>query len=197
MSASPVSEAVLAQLFTEARTHHRWTNEPVDDAALERLYEVMKWGPTSVNSTPARVVFLRTEAAKERLLPALMGANVEQIKSAPVVAIVGYDERFVETLPRMFPSYDVRPLFDANPTLTHDTAFRNSSLQGAYMILAARALGLDVCPMSGFDNAKVDELFLGGTSWRSNFLCVIGHGDTSGLYPRGPRLDFDEACRLM
>jgi 3-hydroxypropanoate dehydrogenase len=190
-------ETALAQLFTNARSHHRWTNQQVDDATLHRLYELFKWGPTSVNANPARVVFVRGEAAKQRLYPALMESNVAQVQSAPVTAIVCYDEAFPTTLPRLFPAFDAKPLFDASAQLTYDTAFRNSSLQGAYLIVAARALGLDVCPMSGFDNSKVDAEFLAGTTWRSNFLCVIGHGDTSGLYPRGPRLGFDEACLVL
>lgn len=197
MPPTTLPEAALAQLFTSARTHHRWTDQNVDDAMLHRLYELFKWGPTSVNANPARIVFVRGEAAKERLYPALMDSNVAQVRSAPVTAIVCYDEAFPNTLPRLFSAFDVKPLFDANAQLTYDTAFRNSSLQGAYLIVAARALGLDVCPMSGFDNAKVDAEFLGGTTWRSNFLCVIGHGDPSGLYPRGPRLDFDEACVVL
>lgn len=192
-----LSDAALAQLFTSARTHHRWTDQPISDATLHQLYELFKWGPTSVNANPARVVFVRGEAAKERLYPALMETNVAQVRSAPVTAIVCYDEAFPKTLPRLFPAYDAQPLFEANAQLAYDTAFRNSSLQGAYLIVAARALGLDVCPMSGFDNAKVDAAFLAGTTWRSNFLCVLGHGDAEGLYPRGPRLGFDEACLVL
>src|SRR5690606_34236299 len=176
MNALP--EPALFQLFTGARSYHRWTDERVDDATLQRLYELFKWGPTSVNANPARVIFVRDEAAKARLYPALMDSNVEQVRTAPVVALVCYDEAFTNLLPRLFPAFDAKPLFDASAQLTYDTAFRNSSLQGAYLILAARALGLDVCPMSGFDNAKVDAEFLGGTTWRSNFLCLIGHGDS-------------------
>lgn len=193
----PIAEPALAQLFTRARTYHRWTAEPISDDTLRQLYELTKWGPTSVNSSPVRLVFVRSAEARARLVPALAEFNVEQVRAAPVAAIVAYDERFAEQLPRLFPAYDARPLFDADPKLTYDTAFRNSSLQGAYLILAARALGLDVCPMSGFDNAKLDAAFFAGTSWRSNFLCVLGHGDPAGLYPRGPRLAFDEACRLL
>lgn len=193
----PIDEPALAQLFTNARSHRRWSPRTVSDDALRRLYELMKWGPTSVNSNPTRLVFVRTEEAKARLYPALMELNVAAVRSAPVTAIVAYDEQYTERLPELFPAYDAKPLFDADPKFRYDTAFRNSSLQGAYLILAARALGLDTCPMSGFDNAKLDEIFFHGTSWRSNFLCVLGHGDESGLHPRGPRLAFDDACRLL
>ena len=193
----PIDEPALAQLFTNARSHRRWTAQTVSDDTLRRLYEIMKWGPTSVNSNPARLVFVRTEEAKARLYPALMELNVAAVRSAPVTAIVAYDEQYTERLPELFPAYDAKPLFDADPTFRYDTAFRNSSLQGAYLILAARALGLDTCPMSGFYNAKLDEIFFHGTSWRSNFLCLLGHGDDSGLHPRGPRLAFEDACRLM
>jgi len=196
MSQRPLPDAALSQLFTSARSHHMWTNEPVADDVLRRLYDLFKWGPTSVNANPARVLFLRTDEAKARLYPALMQANVEQVRSAPVTAVVCYDEAYTERLPALFPHFDAKPLFDADPKLAYDTAFRNSSLQGAYLVLAARALGLDVCPMSGFDNTKVDTELLGGTRWRSNFLCVLGHGDPAGLYERGPRLTFEEACRF-
>jgi 3-hydroxypropanoate dehydrogenase len=193
----PLAEPALAQLFTEARSHHLWKAEPVSDDTLRRLYDLMKWGPTSVNANPARLLLLRSPEAKERLYPALLGSNVEQVRSAPVTAIVAYDERYIDLLPRLFPAYDVKPLFEGDAKLTYDTAFRNSSLQGAYLIIAARALGLDTCPMSGFDNQKVDEAFFRGTTWRANFLCTLGHGDAAGLSPRGPRLAFEEACRLL
>lgn len=197
MSRTTLPEPALAQLFTQARTHHSWTNVNVDDDTLQRLYELWKWGPTSVNANPARVIFVRDDAAKARLYPALMDSNVRQVQNAPVTAIICYDEAFPNTLPRLFPVFDAKSLFDASAQLTYDTAFRNSSLQGAYLILAARALGLDVCPMSGFDNARVDAEFLRGTTWRSNFLCLLGYGDAKGVYPRGPRLDFGEACLVL
>lgn len=196
MSSQALPESALAQLFTQARTHHHWTQASVDEERLRQLYELMKWGPTSVNANPARILFLKSREAKERLAPALLSSNVEQVLSAPVTAIIAQDEQFTAFLPMLFPAMDVRPLFDGDAKLRSDTAFRNSSLQGAYLILAARALGLDVCPMSGFDNAKVDAEFFAGSSWRSNFLCVLGHGDASAVYPRGPRLTFDEACRI-
>jgi 3-hydroxypropanoate dehydrogenase len=157
----------------------------------------MKWGPTSVNSQPARVLFIRTRAEKERLAPALMGSNIEQVLAAPVTAIVAYDERFHDQVTRLFPPYDAKALFEGDAKLRYETAFRNSSLQGAYLILAARALGLDTCPMSGFDNAQVDKVFFGASTWRSNFVCTLGHGDQSKVAPRNPRLSFEEACRLL
>lgn len=197
MTLSTLSQSALHQIFTGARSFHQWTDQPVPDAVLRELYDVFKWGPTSVNSNPARIVFLTSEEAKARLYPALMDSNVSQVRSAPVTAIVCYDEAFTQNLPHLFPHFDAKPLFDADPKLSYDTAFRNSSLQGAYLIVAARALGLDVCPMSGFDSAKVDAEFFTGTTWRSNFLCVLGHGDAAGVYPRGPRLTFDETCRII
>lgn len=193
----PIASQSLEQLFTGARTHHVWTNKPVSDETLRQVYELAKWGPTSVNAGPMRVLFVRTPAAKEKLLPALMGANVDQVKGAPVTAVIAFDENFHEKLPTLFPAFDARPMFTSNPALSHATAFRNSSLQGAYFILAARALGLDTGPMSGFDNAKVDEAFFQGTTWKSNFICTLGHGDTAKLFPRGPRLSFEEACKLI
>ncbi len=193
----PLSDHALAQLFTEARSHHHFRPEPVSDETLQALYDLCKWGPTSVNSNPARILFVRSAEEKDRLLPHLMGSNIEQVRAAPVVAIVAYDPQFLEHITRLFPVSDVRPYFDGNEQLIHDTAFRNSTLQGAYFILAARALGLDVCPMSGFNNAGVDEAFLRERGWRSNFLCTLGHGDDTRLFPRGPRLRFDEACAIV
>ena len=192
-----LSTEVLQQLFTEARTHHAWKNQDVPNELLHSLYELTKWGPTSLNSSPMRILFIKSNEQKEKLYPALMGSNIEQVKAAPVVAIVSFDEKFFNELPTLFPAFDARPMFTSNPAASESTAFRNSSLQGAYLMLAARALGLDVCPMSGFDNAKVDEAFFKGTSWRSNFICNIGYGDTSKLYPRGPRLSFEQVCKIV
>jgi 3-hydroxypropanoate dehydrogenase len=194
---NPIDSKAIAQLFTEARTHHAWMTQPVSDSALVSLYELMKWGPTSVNGSPGRILFVRSDEQKEKLYPALVEGNVGQIKAAPVTAIVAYDQRWLDKMNRLFPIYDVRPFFEGNDKLITDTAFRNSSLQGAYLILAARALGLDTCPMSGFDNDKVDEAFFEGSSWRSNFICALGYGDSAKLYPRGPRLSFDEACKVI
>jgi 3-hydroxypropanoate dehydrogenase len=209
---APLSEDALDQLFRKARTHSFWLSKPVDDDTLHRLYELMKWGPTSANGCPARILFLRTPEAKQRLVPALTSTNVEKVLAAPVTAIVGFDVRFYDQLPKLFPHAPrMKEMFEKSPEFADATARRNSSLQGAYLILAARALGLDCGPMSGFDNAKVDEEFFGAgkeiaerdrelfpwTRVRSNFLCNIGHGDHSRLKPRNPRLDFDEACALL
>jgi 3-hydroxypropanoate dehydrogenase len=192
-----IDEACLDTLFRTARTHYRWQDRPVTDDELREVYALLKWGPTSANSSPARFLFLRTQEAKERLRPALSPGNVEKTMAAPVVAIVAYDPRFYEELPRLYPPANARSWFADNEELAATTAFRNGTLQGAYLILAARAAGLDCGPMSGFDNAKVDELFLADRGWRSNFLCNLGHGDPDGLFARSPRLDFDEACVLL
>lgn len=185
------------QLFTEARTHHAWLDKPVEDDLLRQVFELAKWGPTSVNSLPMRILFLKSKEAKEKLLPALSEGNIPQTIAAPVTAIVAYDQKFYDHLPTLFPAFDAKSLFVSNAELSERTALRNGSLQGGYLILAARALGLDAGPMSGFDNAKVDEIFLGATTWRSNFLCNIGYGDRTKVYPRGPRFEFGEACRIV
>ncbi len=190
--------AGLDLLFREARTHNKFTDQPVTDAELRALYEILKQGPTSANSSPARFLFLRTKEAKQKLAPALSSGNHDKTMAAPVTAIVAYDPRFYEKLWKLFPhNPDATSWFTENDALAATTAFRNGTLQGAYLILAARAVGLDVGAMSGFDNAMVDELFLAERGWRSNFLCNIGHGDPAGLFPRSPRLDFEEACVLL
>ena len=186
----------LDRLFRDARTFGRWLDRPVDDEVLERLYGLLKMGPTSANCSPARLVFVKSAAAKQRLKPALIDGNVAQTMAAPVTAIVGSDQEFHEHLGRLYPHTDARSWFAGNDALIRDTAFRNSSLQGAYLILAARAVGLDCGPMSGFDNGMVDEAFFGGTTVKSNFLVNLGYGDRSGLHPRGPRFEFHEACRV-
>ena len=191
---TPISIASIQQLFTTARTHHAWQDRDVADGLLHEIYDLAKWGPTSANSLPMRIVFVKSKSAKEKLLPALSGSNVQQVRAAPVTAIIAYDQKFYDHLPALFPAFDARSLFASNPSLSEQTAFRNSSLQGGYFILAARALGLDAGPMSGFDNAKVDLAFFEDSSWKSNFLCNIGYGDATKLHPRGPRLDFDQAC---
>ena len=193
----PLDQAGIGALFTEARTHYKWLPEPVTDDELRHLYELVRTGPTSANSSPARFLFLRTPEAKERLRPALSEGNVEKTLSAPVVTIVAHDPAFYDQLPKLFPHADARSWFAGNEALATATAFRNGTLQGAYLILAARAVGLDTGPMSGFDNARVDELFLAERGWKSNFLVNLGHGDPSGLFPRSPRLGFDEACVLL
>lgn len=211
-TSGPLNDEALDQLFREARTFSYWLRRPVEDEKLRQIYELMKWGPTSANGSPARILFLRSVEAKQRLVPALAPANVDKVLTAPVTAIIGYDLRFYERLPQLFPHAPrYRDVFSAAPQLAEVTARRNSSLQGGYFILAARALGLDCGPLSGFDNAKVDlEFFQSGkeipdcdqeffplTHVRSNFLCNIGYGDWSKLYPRSPRLTFEEACVLL
>ena len=187
----------LDTLFRNARTHSAWLDKPVDDDLLSKLYELMKWGPTSANSSPARLVFVKSKAAKERLLPAMIPSNADKTLAAPVTVIIAQDHEFYEHLPRLFPHTDARAWFAGNSALIDTTAFRNASLQGAYLIIAARALGLDAGPMSGFDNAKVDAEFFSGTKIRSNFLINLGYGDASKLHPRNPRLRFDEAARIV
>jgi 3-hydroxypropanoate dehydrogenase len=185
-------------LLREARTYNKFTDEPVSDDTLRELYELLKWGPTSANSSPGRFLFLRTREAKERLAPALSSGNLDKTIAAPVTVIVAYDPKFYEHLPRLFPhNQDARSWFTGNEALAATTAFRNGTLQGAYLILAARSLGLSAGPMSGFDNDKVDQEFLRYQGWRSNFLVNLGHGDPAGVYPRSPRLSFEEACQLL
>ncbi len=189
--------AALDTLFRTARTLYAWRDQPVTDDELRTIYGLLKMGPTSANCSPARFLFLRPAEAKERLRPALSAGNVAKTMAAPVVCIVAYDPKFYEDLPKLFPHADARSWFAGNEGLASATAFRNGTLQGGYLILAARAAGLDCGPMSGFDNDKVDAEFLVAMGWKSNFLVNIGHGDPTGLYPRSPRLDFDEACRLL
>ena len=186
----------LDLMFRNARTHSHWLDKPVDDALLQQVYDLMKWGPTSANMSPMRVVFVKSKAAKEKLKPCLDAGNVEKTMAAPVTAIIGHDMEFYEKLPKLFPHADARSWFAGNAKLIEVSAFRNGSLQGAYFMLAARALGLDCGPMSGFNNAKVDEAFFAGTAVKSNFICNLGYGDASKLFPRSPRLAFDEACRI-
>ena len=192
-----LSEAALDQLFRSARTYNAWLPREVSDEQLHQLYELAKFGPTSANSSPMRVVFVKSREAKDKLSPFLSEGNRAKTMAAPVTAIVGTDHEFYERLPQLFPHADARSWFAGNQPLIDITAFRNGSLQGAYLIMAARSLGLDCGPMSGFDNAGVDAAFFGGTSVKSNFLVNIGYGDASrDLFPRSPRLPFDEACRI-
>ena len=192
----PLEKKALDRLFNEARTHSAWLGQAVSDGDLRRIYDLMKWGPTSANCCPARFIFVKTPEAKKKLLPCLMPENVAKTGNAPVAVIIAHDMEFYERLPKLFPQKDARSWFAGKTDMIESTAFRNGTLQGAYFILAARALGFDCGPMSGFDNAKVDAAFFGGTSWRSNFLCNLGHGDAAKLPPRNPRLDFDEVCRI-
>jgi 3-hydroxypropanoate dehydrogenase len=193
---APLNAFALDQLFFKARTHNAWSAWPVSEATLRQLWDIARMGPTSANCSPARIVFLATRAAKEKLKPALISTNVEKTMAAPVTAIVGHDLEFHQHLPKLFPHADARAWFVGNQPLIETTAFRNGTLQGAYLILAARALGLDCGPMSGFDNAMVDRLFFPEGSVKSNFLCNIGYGDTKNLFPRSPRFAFEEACRI-
>lgn len=186
----------IEQLFDQARTHNGFRDEAIPESTLRRLWDTLKWGPTSANCSPMRLVFVQSAEAKAKLLPCVSTGNHDKVKHAPVTVIVGMDMAFYENLPRLFPHTDARSWFVGKPELTETTAFRNSSLQGGYLILAARALGLDCGPMSGFDNAKVDGAFFAGTAVKSNFICNLGHGDSATLHPRNPRLSFDEACRL-
>ena len=192
-----ISAESLDQLFREARTHWVWRPEPVPIGLLKEVYELARFGPTSANSSPARFVFITTPGAKARLLPALSPGNVEKTQTAPVNVIVAWDTEFYEKLPQLFPARDMRSVFAANPALIHETAFRNGTLQGAYLMMAARALGLDCGPMSGFDQQKVNAEFFPDGKWKANFLCNLGYGDPSKLFPRNPRLSFDEACRAL
>ncbi|MFL5539491.1 MAG: malonic semialdehyde reductase [Longimicrobiaceae bacterium] len=207
-----LNDEALDRLFREARTHNAWLDRPVSDDTLRELYDLVKWGPTAANAGPARFVFLRSRAAKERLRPALAPGNADKTMAAPVTVIVAYDLLFYRQLPKLFPhSPGMANLYATNPQLVETTARRNSSLQGAYLIIAARALGLDCGPMSGFDNARLDEEFFGAGKEcegcdqeffpeghvKSNFLVNLGYGDPSALLPRLPRLDFAEACTLM
>lgn len=186
----------LDTLFRKARSHNGWQDRPVSEELLHQLYDLMKWGPTSANSCPARIVFVKSDEAKARMKPALAEGNVEKSMTAPVVAIIGMDLEFYEKLPKLFPHTDARSWFAGKPQKIQDSAHRDASLQGAYLMLAARSLGLDCGPMSGFDNAKMDEVFFPDGKIKSIFICAMGYGDESKLYPRGPRLDFKEACRI-
>lgn len=192
-----LDDASLDQVFRTARTHAAWTAEAVSDETLRALYDLVKFGPTSANCSPARFVFLRSQASKERLLPALSPGNVAKTMAAPVTVIVAHDPAFFEQLPTLFPHADARSWFAGNAALSEETAFRNGTLQGAYLIIAARALGLDCGPMSGFDRATVDSEFFALSGFKSNFLVNLGHGDESALFPRAPRLSFDEACETL
>jgi 3-hydroxypropanoate dehydrogenase len=193
-----ISDEALNTIFRAARTQNKWLNIPVSDALLMAVYDLMRWGPTAANTTPARFVFVTTPPAKARLKPLLSEGNREKTMLAPAVAIIGYDLDFPDTLPKLFPNAPkMKENFAGKPDLTQTSALRNGSLQGAYFIIAARALGLDCGPMSGFDNDGVDREFFAGTRIKSNFLCALGHGDPAGVFARNPRLSFDEACKII
>lgn len=191
------ADAELDQLFRTARTRNAWRPEPVSEAVLRELYELLKWGPTSANLTPGRFLFLASEAAKARIAPFLSSNNRAKSLTAPVIAIIAYDLAFAEHAPRLFPHAPGVKDWFGDPAVAHETALRNGSLQGAYLIMAARSLGLDCGPMSGFDAKGVDAEFFAGTTWRSNFLCNLGYGSDEHLHARLPRLSFEEACRVL
>ena len=191
-----LDDTSLDILFRKARTHNAWLDIPIADELLVQVYELARMGATSVNSCPMRVVFVASKVAKEKLKLALDEGNWEKCLTAPVTAIIGQDLEFYIQLPKLFPHADAKMWFVGNEKLIEDTAFRNSSLQGAYLMLAARALGLDTGAISGFDHQKIDEMFFAGTSIKSNFLCNLGYGDANKLFPRLPRLEFSEACRI-
>jgi 3-hydroxypropanoate dehydrogenase len=192
-----ISQEAVDQLFREARTHSAWLREPVPVELLRKAYELARLGPTSANGSPARFVFLTTPGAKALLKPALAPGNVDKTMAAPVTVIIAWDTEFHEHLPKLFPQADMRSYFIGNQPLIEENAFRNSSLQAAYFILAARALGLDCGPMSGFDAAKLNAAFFPDGKWRVNLLCNLGYGDPSKLHPRNPRLDFEEASVIL
>ena len=192
-----IDDAALDAVFREARTHNRWQDKPVSDAILQAVWELAKMPPTSANCSPMRLIFVKTPAAKARLSPALSAGNRDKTMKAPATVIVGYDLEFYDKLPFLFPHTDARPWFAGKPEVIQATAFRNSSLQGAYFMLAARAVGLDCGPMSGFDNAIVDAAFFPDGKVKSNFLCNIGYGDSAGVVPRSPRFTFNEVCKIV
>ncbi len=191
-----LNQTALDQLFVNARTFNGWQKKDVPDTLLHELHDLLKFGPTAANCCPMRVVFVKSAEAKAKLKDALAPGNVDKTMAAPVTAIIGMDVEFYEKLPTLFPHADARSWYVGNDALIQDTAFRNSSLQGAYLMLAARALGLDCGPMSGFDAAKVEAAFFAGTTIKANFICNLGYGDASSLYPRSPRLSFAEACEI-
>lgn len=192
-----LSEGALDTLFREARTRYGWDETPVSEADLRALYDLVKMGPTSANCSPARFLFVTSDEARARLAALSLDSNAAKIRQAPVTAIIGYDLKFYDRLPELFPHTDARSWFSGDAKLAEATAFRNSSLQGGYFIMAARALGWDCGPMSGFDAAAVDAEFWAGTDVRTNFICSIGRGTDAGLYPRAPRLAFEEAARIL
>ena len=196
-AAAGISEGALDVLFRTARSYNAFEPGTISDATLRALYELMKWGPTTANSQPQRILFLRSQAAKNRLAPALTKTNLDKTIAAPVVAILAFDLKFYEHLPRMYHNPAARSWYETTPEHIHTTSFRNATLQGAYFIMAARALGLDAGPMSGFDNAKVDAEFFPDGQWKSNFLCILGKGEPGSVPPRNPRFAFDEVCRIL
>ena len=192
-----LDQTALETLFTQARTHNGWLDRPVNSAQLRQLYDLVKWGPTSANCEPARFVFVTGADAKAKLVACMSPGNADKVRAAPVTVIVGMDMAFYDKLPQLFPHADARSWFAGNQAMVDATAFRNSSLQGAYLILAARALGLDCGPMSGFDADQLNAAFFADTEVKVNFVCSLGHGDPSKLFARSPRLSFEEACTII
>ncbi|MDO6416749.1 malonic semialdehyde reductase [Sphingomonas sp. BIUV-7] len=192
----PLDDAALDRVFRTARTYNGYTDEPVTEAELRQIYDLMKWGPTSANQSPLRIVWCTSDEAKQKLAAACSAQNAPKVLKAPVTAILGMDMEFYEKLPRLFPHADARAWFVGNDGLIKESAFRNSTLQGAYLIIAARLLGLDTGAMSGFDAAKVDESFFAGTTVKTNFIATLGHGDPASIFDRLPRLDFEEATSV-
>ncbi|MEM9898164.1 MAG: malonic semialdehyde reductase [Pseudomonadota bacterium] len=197
MTNTILSDQDLDIIFREARTRNGWEDKPVGETLIQAVYDLTKWGPTSANCSPARFVFVTTDAGKERLKPNLLGGNLQKTMAAPCCVIIGHDLAFYEKLPELFPHTDAKSWFVGNDALIEETAFRNATLQGAYLMIAARALGLDCGPMSGFNKEGVDKEFFAGTSVKSNFLCNIGYGTDENLFPRSPRLSFDDACSVV
>ena len=192
-----LDNTALNALFLSARSQNGWSDKPVTDDQLHQIYDLMKWGPTSANSSPARIIFVKSDEGRARLGPCMSAGNEAKTRQAPVTAIIGMDMEFYEKLPQLFPHADARSWFLGNEKLIQSTAFRNGTLQGAYLIMAARAVGLDCGPMSGFDNDGVDKAFFPGSATKSNFICSLGYGDPSAVFPRSPRLPFDEACQIV
>lgn len=197
MATSPLDGAALAQLFTDARTHYGWDAAPVAEADLRQLYDLVKMGPTSANGSPARFIFCHSVEAREKLAACVSVANQPKVKAAPVTVIIGFDPKFYDKLPELFPHVDARPWFNWSSDFARETAFRNSSLQGAYLIMAARGLGWDTGPMSGFDKMAVDAAFWGETGIETNFICSLGKGNGEGLFPRLSRLSFEDAAQIL
>ena len=196
-TSEPLNEKQLDLLFGQARSMNGWLSKEVSDDMVKSLYELTKMGPTSTNCCPGRFVFIKSQEEKEKLEPALLPNNVPKVMSAPVIAIIGYDLDFSDHMTKLFPHMDVAPMYKGNNEMNVSTAFRNSSLQGAYLMMVARAMGLDCGPMSGFNNQLVDETFFSDTNIKSNFLCCIGYGDSTKIFQRLPRLDFDEVCKII
>lgn len=197
MARKPLDDEVIAQLFLAARTYNSWSDRSLDEATIRRLYELTAIGPTAANSNPARFLFITSAAGRERLRPHINPGNLEKTMAAPCCVIVAYDTKFYELMPQLFPSRDFKPVFEGKDAVIDDLVRRSSTLQGAYLILAARTLGLDAGPMSGFNQETLEQDFFPDGRWKANFLCNIGYGTDEGLYPRNPRLDFDQACRII